>query len=114
MADSSCSENNESESEDSASENENVGPLEEAAQAGADLQIPGKADISGKRKFQTNPGNRIFRILRKFSFLDNDTIINGLAEELPKYLALSDGVQVQTQDDKGKECKNSSKMGSCC
>ena len=62
MADSSCSENNESESEDSASENENVGPLEEAAQeeaaqAGADLQIPGKADTSRKRKIQTNPGN---------------------------------------------------------
>ena len=57
MADSSCSENNESESEDSASENENVGPLEEAAQAGADLQIPGKADILRKRKIQTNPGN---------------------------------------------------------
>ena len=56
MADSSCLENNESESEDIASENENVGPLEEAAQAGADLQIPEKADISGKRKIQTNPG----------------------------------------------------------
>ena len=57
MADSSCSEN-ESESEGSASDDdENVGPLEEAAQAGADLQIPGKADISRKRKIQRNPGN---------------------------------------------------------
>ena len=41
-------------------------------------------------------------LLRKFPFLDNDTIINGLAEELPKYLALSDGVQVQREDDKVK------------
>ena len=57
MADSSCSENDESESEDSASENENVGPLEKAAQAGADLQIPGRDDISRKRKIQTNTGN---------------------------------------------------------
>ena len=39
-------------------------------------------------------------LLRKLAFFNNDTIINGLAEELPKYLALSDGVQVQTEDDK--------------
>ena len=63
MADSSCSENNESKSEDSASENENVGPLEEAAQADTYLQIPGKADISKKRKIETNPEN-IKRIKR--------------------------------------------------
>ena len=55
MADSSCSENNESESEDSASEDENVGSLEEAAQVGADLQIPGKAGISRKYKFKQTP-----------------------------------------------------------
>ena len=41
-------------------------------------------------------------LLRKFPFLDNHTAINGLAEELPKYLALSDGVQVETEDDKVK------------
>ena len=57
MANSSCSENNESEFKDSASENENVGRLEEAAQADTDLQIPGKADTSKKRKIQTNPRN---------------------------------------------------------
>ena len=42
------------------------------------------------------------QLLRKLSFLNNDTIINGLVEELPKYLAPSGGVQVQTEDDKEK------------
>ena len=41
-------------------------------------------------------------LLRNFPFLDDDALINGLAEELPNYLALSDGVQVQTEDDKVK------------
>ncbi|CAB4024421.1 RNA-directed DNA polymerase from transposon BS [Paramuricea clavata] len=41
-------------------------------------------------------------LLRKFPFLDDDAIINGLGQELPNYLALSDGVQVQTEDDRVK------------
>ncbi len=60
MADSSHSAN---ESESELSENslskddENLGPLEQATQAGADLRVLQKADISRKRKIQTNPGN---------------------------------------------------------
>ena len=60
MADSSHSANeSESElSEDSLSQDDqNFGPLEQATQAGADLQVPHKADIFRKRKIQTNPGN---------------------------------------------------------
>ena len=41
-------------------------------------------------------------LLRKFLFSDDFTIITGRAEELPNYLALSDGTQVQSEDDKVK------------
>ena len=39
-------------------------------------------------------------LLRSFPFLDDDEIINGLAEELPSCIALSDGVQVEKQEAK--------------
>ena len=60
MADSSHSAN-ESESvlsEDSLSkDDQNLGPFEQATQAGADLRVPQKVDISSERKIQTNSGN---------------------------------------------------------
>ena len=38
--------------------------------------------------------------LRRFRFLDNDAIIQGLTAELPRYLALADGADLQTEEEK--------------
>ena len=38
--------------------------------------------------------------LRNLGFLDNDIVINGLIEELPRYLANADGTEIETE--KGK------------
>ena len=38
--------------------------------------------------------------LRRFRFLDNDAIIQGLTAELPRYLAVADGADLQTEEEK--------------
>ena len=38
--------------------------------------------------------------LRNFSSLDNDAVITGLSDELPRYLASADGTQTETEDEK--------------
>lgn len=38
--------------------------------------------------------------LRRFCFLDNDAIIQGLTAELPRYLAVADGADLQTEEEK--------------
>ena len=38
--------------------------------------------------------------LRRFCFLDNDAIIQGLTAELPRYLAVADGEDLQTEEEK--------------
>ena len=38
--------------------------------------------------------------LRRFRFLDDDAIIQGLTAELPRYLAVADGADLQTEEDK--------------
>ena len=38
--------------------------------------------------------------LRRFRFLDNDAIIQGLTAELPRYLAVVDGVDLQTEEER--------------
>lgn len=37
--------------------------------------------------------------LRRFRFLDNDAIIQGLTAELPRYLAVADGADLQTEEE---------------
>eukprot|EP00112_Aurelia_sp_Birch-Aquarium-sp1_P014586 Seg3162.1 transcript_id=Seg3162.1/GoldUCD/mRNA.D3Y31 product="hypothetical protein" protein_id=Seg3162.1/GoldUCD/D3Y31 len=49
-----------------------------------------------------NPTADSLQLLRNFPFLDDDTIIAGLVEELPMYLALVDGTQIQVEDEKLK------------
>ena len=41
-----------------------------------------------------------FLELRNFSSLDNDAVITGLSDELPRYLASADGTQTETEDEK--------------
>ena len=38
--------------------------------------------------------------LRRFRFLDDDAIIQGLTAELPRYLAVADGAGLQTEEEK--------------
>ena len=38
--------------------------------------------------------------LRRFRFLDDDAIIQGLTAELPRYLAVADGVDLETEVEK--------------
>ena len=38
--------------------------------------------------------------LRRFRFLDNYAIIQGLTAELPRYLAVADGADLQTEEEK--------------
>ena len=38
--------------------------------------------------------------LRSFRFLDNDAIIQGLTAELPRYLTVADGADLQTEEEK--------------
>lgn len=38
--------------------------------------------------------------LRRFRFLDDDAIIQGLTAELPRYLAVADGADLQTEEEK--------------
>ena len=38
--------------------------------------------------------------LRRFRLLDNDAIIQGLTAELPRYLAVADGVDLETEVEK--------------
>ncbi|KAK3725851.1 hypothetical protein QZH41_014072, partial [Actinostola sp. cb2023] len=38
--------------------------------------------------------------LRKFSFLDDDGIIQGLTAELPRYMAIADGTALETEEEK--------------
>ncbi|KAK3737632.1 hypothetical protein QZH41_006457 [Actinostola sp. cb2023] len=38
--------------------------------------------------------------LRKFSFLDDDGIIQGLTPELPRYMAIADGTALETEEEK--------------
>ena len=38
--------------------------------------------------------------LRRFRFLDNDAIVQGLTAELPRYLAVADGADLQTEEEK--------------
>ena len=38
--------------------------------------------------------------LRRFRFLDNDAIIQGLTAELPRYWAVADGADLQTEEEK--------------
>ena len=38
--------------------------------------------------------------LRKFSFLNNDATIDGLVNELPRYLAAADGTVIEEEEEK--------------
>ena len=38
--------------------------------------------------------------LRRFRFLDNDAIVQGLTAELPRYLAVADGADLQIEEEK--------------
>ena len=49
-----------------------------------------------------NPTAESLQLLWNFPFLDDDTIIAGLVEELPMYLALVDDTQIQAEDEKLK------------
>ena len=49
---------------------------------------------------QLRPTAASLHELRNFSFLDNDAVITGLSDELPRYLASADGTQTETEDEK--------------
>lgn len=38
--------------------------------------------------------------LRKFSFLNNNATIDGLVNELPRYLAAADGTVIEEEEEK--------------
>ena len=38
--------------------------------------------------------------LRRFSFLDSNAIIRGVLAELPRYLVIVDGTEVETEEEK--------------
>ena len=49
---------------------------------------------------QLRPTSASVEELRRFRFLDNDAIIQGLTAELPRYLAVADGADLQTEEEK--------------
>ena len=49
---------------------------------------------------QLRPAAASVEELRRFRFLDNDAIIQGLTAELPRYLAVVDGADLQTEEEK--------------
>ena len=49
---------------------------------------------------QLHPTAASMEELRRFRFLDNDAIIQGLTAELPRYLAVADGADLQTEEEK--------------
>ena len=49
---------------------------------------------------QLRPNAASVQELRKFSFLDKKAIIAGLTAERPRYLAVADGVQLETEEEK--------------
>ena len=53
---------------------------------------------------QLRPTADSFHELRNFSFLDNDAVITGLYDELPRYLANADGTQTEIEDEKVQWC----------
>ena len=48
--------------------------------------------------------------LRRFRFLDNDAIIQGLTAELPRYLAVADGADLQTEEEKLQWSRNEANL----
>ena len=52
--------------------------------------------------------------LRRFRFLDNDPIIQGLTAELPRYLAVADGADLQTHKQKKRSYNGCREMKQTC
>ena len=56
--------------------------------------------INSNTNYSNLPNAASVAELRKFSFLNNDATIDGLVNELPRYLAAADGTVIEEEEEK--------------